>query len=123
MPIRGQPALDIVFARTRSRDVACDLHVLLSLATAVLDPEGWQLRSTRSNASICGACRLFKANEPSRDELGHRLTHENQSLARGRTKAPEVEKLCKEVVTPCRPSDQEDLYDDDSDLHIVATCA
>ena len=67
------------FRAHESRVAACGLHVLWSLATAVPGRDWWQLRSTRSNASIREACRLFKAGEQSRDELGHRLSHEINS--------------------------------------------
>ena len=41
----------------------------------------------------------------------------------GRHEGAWCRKLCREVATPSEPSDHEDLCDDDSDLHIVATCA
>ena len=88
-----------------------------------LEPELWQLRSTRSSASSHGACRMFKADEHSRDELGHRLTHEINRRLRGAARSSWCRELCKKVAAPCEVSSQEDLCNDYSDLHVVATYA
>ena len=123
VPVRGQPDLDIVFARKRALDAACDLHVLLSLETKFSTLRGGNCdRLAGTPVFVWPAdCSRLMSNRATNSAIA---SHTKSPVARaGQDEGSWCRKLCKKVVTPCRPSDQEDLCDDDTELHLVATCA
>ena len=95
MPVRGQPDLDIVFARTRALDAACDLHVLLSLATKFSTLRGGNCDRLAGTPVFVGPadCSRLMSNRVTNPAIA---SHTKSPVAgAGRTKALGAENYAK----------------------------